>query len=352
MGDGVDIEGGAYAESPQSGWGPPEQPMQDPRYMQQPQYQQPQPQYAPPQQQYQQAPRRARRTSKVEARLRMVQYFEELLNAPIFNDPNDRYATTVQEEIYAFAQRRIDELFGEAPSKADSAFSPEQAAALKMLADKLLAPEDESSPERETSAIEARPLPTPATSSPPSSPVREIRGCGTPGCGFAEHGSEHPHGQPLGASPVQPRQRPLAPLQAPTQQQVAPAAPQVIARPSAAQRAALEASRQPQAPQQAPNYVGPAPVSPAQMINHPMARTVGPAPQPTQPQRIPGRRGPGKKGKAQAEPATPARAFAPPPLRYSMPQGQAMTAVTAMKAQECIEKMGVVQSETFVTSRG
>lgn len=337
MGDGADMDGG----QPQpSGWGPEEPVYQHSGF--QPQYApQPVQVYAPPPQQYAapqyptpQAPRpqmrRSRRSSKVEQRLRMVQCFEELLSQPIFNDPGDPYASAVQDEISAFAQRRIDELFGE-PGKSDASapgFTPDEAAALKVLAQRMMAPDEEGAETDAAPAAPVAPAAPPKPPPPPPAPARGPRGCPNPGCQFPPHDRNYPCSN---APPAPPPQRPQPPPQAEREAAPPPSAPQVIARPSPAQRAALEAARaRPQPP-------------PQQVPQQPRQPAPPPAP-------IRGRRG--KRAETQPlQPAgPPAKPFPPPPKRFPMPQGAMMTVVTGQKAEEAIASGGTVLSETFVRS--
>jgi len=120
-----------------TGWGPPEDAYEDPQYISAPAVTGP-PVTAPTRL------RTRRRNNKVEQRLRMAQYYEEILNSPLFGEDSDNYANQVQDEIWNYAQRRIDEIFGETPTQNES-FTAEEVGALKLLAQKMLS-RDESQP--------------------------------------------------------------------------------------------------------------------------------------------------------------------------------------------------------------
>lgn len=327
MGDGADymdeapqgggeyFGGGFAAPAPAPGpWGPPEQ-VYDPRYVNMqpapayPQRPQPAPEYrpAPP---MQRQPRR-RKASKGMQRMYLVQYYEAVLETPLFGDPNDPYAHQVQEEIVVFAQRRIDELLGEAPERGGAdGFTTQETQALKVLAQRML--EVEEAP---TEAIPAPP--TPRLPQPVQAPAEPPALTREPVQAAAEPRPEPPEFMP-------PRQT----------------GPRVIARPTPAQRQALEQARQNERRPVAP----PQPV--AQIVQHPLMARPVPAPQ-AQPPTPKGKRG--RRAQIVEQLPTPGP---PPPMRFAMPQGEGMTAISAMQASKQIESGGTVLSQTFVRSAG
>jgi outer membrane biosynthesis protein TonB len=184
MGEGSDFMdgGGGYEQAPQGGgeyyatgsqvpvpgnWGPAPQP----QYAPHPQYQQPPPEYQPQQTQQpyprQALPQRRRKASKGLQRMYQVQCWEELLNAPIFGDANDPSAQIVQNEVYAFAERRINELLGEAPEKPVHELTSQEVQVLKALAQKMLEPEEEAPAEQQEDEPPAPPAPPQAPPRPP-----------------------------------------------------------------------------------------------------------------------------------------------------------------------------------------
>jgi hypothetical protein len=338
MGEGSDFMdgGGGYEQAPQGGgeyyatgsqvpvpgnWGPAPQP----QYAPHPQYQQPPPEYQPQQTQQpyprQALPQRRRKASKGLQRMYQVQCWEELLNAPIFGDANDPSAQIVQNEVYAFAERRINELLGEAPEKPVHELTSQEVQVLKALAQKMLEPEEEAPAEQQ----EDEP---PAPPAPPQAPPR----------------------------PPPPARAPVAPPRAQPVQQPAPQAPlppppprgasRVVARPTPAQLQAQQERAQPPPRPQLPQNVGPVRQPPATMVDPQMQPIHHQQPIAEAPSR---RRGGGRRKSAEQQ-APPAKPGPPPPLRYAMPTGQGMTAISAIKAQEQIEQGGTVLSETFVKS--
>lgn len=311
-----------YAAPAQGPWGPADQ-TYDPRYVNMqpmPVHRQPPPEWQPPVASPPQRPMRRRKASKGMQRMYLVQYYESLLEMPLFGDPNDPYANQVQAEVSNFAQRRIDELLGEAPEKGVEGFSVQEVQVLKALIQRMTEPDPEA---------EQAPSKPPPTSIPPATPSAPSERSIAP-----VQAAPPPRPPPTPApEPEEPSEQPQALPEAPPRQM----GPRVIARPTPAQRQALEAARS------APRMVAPQRQPPAQIVQHMMAPAPVPAPTAPAPR---GRRG---RGRAQTPPTTPGP---PPPLRYAMPQGDGMTAVSAMQASRQIEAGGTVLSQTFVKSAG
>ena len=314
----------------QDGYGPEMEPELPAEYVAQlqaaglplpPGYRAPAPAYVPVQQSqpvYQPRQAARRQPSVVEAKFAMARMYESVLNTPLFEDLNDPYANQAQNEIWGFVEKRMLALMGET-SPDEPKLTTEEVQALKFLAQKLL------SPEASEEAESPPPTPTPA----PRAVSNQV------------------------APPPTQRAAPIpAPAPPPPPTPVVPQGPRIITRPSASAKAALRAAATPAVRQQEDGPQDPA------MGPRPHQQSAGqfdprqqPRPQPAYQQPAPVEEAPRKRrGKAQAQVTAPLVAFIPP-MPIPMPQGAAMTAVTATMASRDLQTGGR-RSETVVGGGG